>query len=71
MAQQPLQTEHIEQSHPAVADFIIQMVMANVPAVINTILADPTKKKKFRKGLKVVRDTLNAADLDGTGEGKL
>lgn len=65
MAETKIQQEHLEQSHPAVADFITQMVMANVPAVLNTILADPNKTKKFRKVLKVVRDTLNAASLDG------
>lgn len=65
MADQKIQQEHLEQSHSAVADFIIQMVMANVPAVLNTILANPEKTKKFRKALKAARDILNGANLDG------
>jgi hypothetical protein len=63
MATQKIEAQHIEQSHPKVADTIISFVLPLLPAVINTVLADPAKMRKARGVLKAVRDTLNGADL--------
>jgi hypothetical protein len=64
MATQKVETEHLEQSHPKVADTIITLVMTFAPAVLATVLGDPAKKRKFRTVLKGVRDILVGANLD-------
>jgi ATP/maltotriose-dependent transcriptional regulator MalT len=60
MAEQ-LKAEHLEQSHSAVTDFIVNLVLNNLPAVLQTVLVDQTKLKKFRTSLVKARDVLNQA----------
>lgn len=60
-----VEPEHLEQSHPKVADSIISFVLPMLPAVVSAVLGDPSKKRKARSVLKAVRDTLVAANLDG------
>lgn len=60
-----IEQEHLEQSHPKVSDAIVGFVLPFLPAVVSAVLADPTKKKKARAVLIIVRDVLVGANLDG------
>jgi hypothetical protein len=53
--------EHLQGTHPAVADTIISMVLSFLPAVLQTVLADPARLKKVRSVLVTARDLLNQA----------
>jgi hypothetical protein len=53
--------EHLAQSHSAVSDTIITLVMTFAPAVLASVIADQSKFKKARKVLTTMRDMLNAA----------
>jgi hypothetical protein len=65
MAETKITDKQLAESHSAVSDTIITLVMTFAPAVLAVVLSDPTKKKKFRKVLKSVRDVLDGAGLDG------